>query len=58
MLNLETAMFAQFGGEMTPQNQHLFIILTGAGISITVVTLSVILIVTATKAIRREKQGK
>ncbi|MBR0446249.1 MAG: hypothetical protein IIX23_03025 [Oscillospiraceae bacterium] len=58
MLNLETAMFAQFGGEMTPQNQHLFIILTGAGISITVVTLSVILIVTATKAIRREKHGK
>ena len=58
MLNLETAMFAQFGTEMTPQSQHLFIILTGAGISITVVTLSVILIVKATKAIRREKNGK
>lgn len=58
MLNLETAMFAQFGTEMTPQSQHLFIILTGAGISITVVTLSVILIVKATKAIRREKHGK
>ena len=58
MLNLETAMFAQFGGDMSPENQQIFIILTGAGISITVVTLSVILIVRATKEIRREKYGK
>jgi len=58
MLNLETAMFAQFGGDMSPENQRIFIILTGAGISITVVTLSVILIVRATKEIRREKYGK
>ena len=57
-LNLETAMFAQFGGDMSPENQQIFIILTGAGISITVVTLSVILIVRATKEIRREKYGK
>ena len=57
MLNLETAMFAQFGGEMSPENQRIFIILTGAGISVTVVTLSVILIVRATKEIRREKYG-
>ena len=58
MLNLETAMFAQFGGDMSPENQQVFIILTGAGISITVVTLSVILIVRATKEIRREKYGE
>lgn len=58
MLNLETAMFAQFGGDISPENQQIFIILTGAGISITVVTLSVILIVRATKEIRREKYGK
>ena len=58
MLNLETAMFAQFGGEMSPENQQIFIILTGAGISITVVTLSAILIVRATKEIRRENYGK
>ena len=57
MLNLETAMFAQFGGDMSPGNQRIFIMLTGAGISITVVTLSVILIVRATKEIRREKYG-
>jgi len=53
MLNLETAMFAQFGAEMTPENQHIFIILTGAGVSITVVTLSVLLIIKANKEIRR-----
>ena len=58
MMNLETAMFAQFGGDMSQKNQRIFIILTGAGISITVVTLSVILIVRATKEIRREKYGK
>ena len=58
MLNLETAMFAQFGAEMPLADQRLFIILTGAGISITVITLSVLLIVRATKAIRREKDGK
>ena len=58
MLNLETAMFAQFGGDMAPETQQIFIILTGAGISITVVTLSVILIVKATKEIRRENDGK
>jgi len=57
MLNLETAMFAQFGRDMTQQDQDLMIILTGAGISITVVTLSVLLIVKATKEIRREKNG-
>lgn len=58
MLNLETAMFAQFGGDMAWEHQRLFIILTGAGVSATVVTLSVILIIRATKEIRRQKHGK
>lgn len=58
MLNLETAMFAQFGADMSPEDQRIFIILTGAGVSITVVSLSVLLIVKATKEIRREKHGK
>ena len=57
MLNLETAMFAQFGGDMAPEDQHLFIILTGAGVSAVIVTLSVILIVNANKEIRRIKNG-
>ena len=58
MLNLETAMFAQFGGDMPVENQRIFIILTGAGVSMTVVTLSVILIVNANKEIRRIKNGE
>ena len=58
MLNLETAMFAQFGGDMAPEEQRIFIILTGAGVSITVVTLSVLRIIKATKQIRRGTDGK
>ena len=58
LLNLETAMFAQFGADMAPQHQRIFIILTGAGVSITVVTLSVILIVNANNEIRRIKDGE
>ena len=58
LLNLETAMFAQFGRDMTPDNQQIFVILTGAGVSITVVMLSVILIVNANKEIRRIKDGE
>ena len=49
MLNLETAMFAQFGGQMSLSDQRLFIILTGAGVSITVITLSVLLILRANR---------
>ena len=58
MLNLETAMFAQFGTEMTLKDQRTMIAATGAGISATVITLSTILIVRATKEIRRKKNGK
>ena len=58
LLNLETAMFAQFGASLTPENQRIFIILTGAGVSITIVTLSVILIGNANKEIRRIKNGE
>lgn len=57
MLNLETAMFAQFGADMSPENKRLFIILTGAGVSIIVVTMSVMLIVRATKEIRSDQNG-
>ena len=57
MLNLETAMFAQFGGDMSRESQQIFIILTGAGVSAVVVSLSVLLIVKATKAIKKERTG-
>ena len=52
MLNLETAMFAEFGKDMALSDQRLMIILTGAGISITVITLSVLLIVRASQALK------
>ena len=57
LLNLETAMFAQFGADMSAEHQRIFIILTGAGVSITIVTLSVTLIGNANKEIRRIKNG-
>ncbi len=45
MLSLETAMFSQFGGEMTAANKRLMIALTGAGVSITVIVLSLLMII-------------
>lgn len=58
MLNLETAMFSQFGADLSPDDQRIFIILTGAGVSCIVVAMSVGLIVRATKEIRRITDGK
>ena len=52
MLNLETAMFSQFGADMAVESQQLMIILTGAGISIAVNAMSAVLIVKSTHAIR------
>ncbi len=40
MLNLETAMFAQFGQDMPQESQHLMIILTGAGVSLGILITS------------------
>lgn len=55
MLNLETAMFAEFGAEMSRENQQLMIMLTGAGISITVIVMAVYTIVRCTKEIRKTR---
>ncbi len=41
LLNLESAMFAQFGADMPEQTQRLFIMLTGAGVSAAIIPLSV-----------------
>ena len=57
MLSLETAMFSQFGAEMSPENQRNMIIATGAGVSATVITMSVLLIVRATREIRSNQNG-
>ena len=56
MLFLETAMFAQFGGEMAPEHQRLMIMLTGGGIAVTVVVMAVYVIFRNTKEIRKIKQ--
>lgn len=52
MLALETAMFAQFGQDMLPEHKWLFVALTGAGVSIVVVTLSLSMIIRSTREIK------
>ena len=52
MLALETAMFSQFGADMLPEDKWIFVALTGAGVSIIVVTLSVSMIIKSTKEIK------
>ena len=56
MLSLETAMFAEFGGDMAPEHQQLMIMLTGAGIAAAVVTMAVYVIVKNTREIKRLKE--
>ena len=53
VLNLETAMFAQFGADMAREDQQLMIMLTGAGISITVVAIAVHAICLATRELKK-----
>lgn len=56
MLALETAMFSQFGNQMKPEYQRLMVALTGAGVSIIVVTMSIYIIVKSVKEIRNIKE--
>ena len=53
MLSLETAMFSQFGKDMSNENKQIFIMLTGAGVSIIIVTMSVYSIVKNSREIKR-----
>ena len=55
MLNLETAMFAEFGGAMSKGDQRLMIILTGAGISVTVIVMAVYMILRCTKEMKKTR---
>ena len=55
MLSLETAMFSQFGGEMSMEHQRIMIMATGAGIAVIVVTMAIYMIVRTTKEIRSLK---
>lgn len=55
MLSLETAMFSQFGQDMSPQGQRLMIILTGAGISAAVIGMSAYMIIKTSEELRLVK---
>ncbi len=55
MLSLETAMHSEFGAETTPGFRQIMIASTGAGVSAVVITLSVYMIVKATKEIKSRK---
>ncbi len=59
MLALETAMFSQFGGDMTPENKWLMIALTGAGVSIVVIIMSVYMLIKTAQEIKEiERNGR
>lgn len=58
MLSLETAMFAQFGGDMAPENKQLMVALTGAGVSITVIILAVYTIAKSTKETKELRKSQ
>lgn len=49
MYSLETAMLSQFGGDMTEKSRRLMLVLTGAGISVTIAALAVGTVVYCTK---------
>lgn len=53
MLFLETAMFAQFGAETSPETKRIMIMATGAGISVAVVTMAVYMIIQTSREIRQ-----
>jgi len=55
MLSLETAMFSQFGGDMSAKAQWLMIALTGAGVSLVVIVMAVFMIVRTAQEIKEIK---
>ncbi len=57
MLSLETAMFSQFGGDMAPKSKWLMIALTGAGVNMVVIALSVFMIVRTAREIKEIKKN-
>lgn len=58
MLSLETAMLSEFGENMSPENKRLMTALTGAGVSIIVITMSVYSIVKNSREIKRIMENK
>lgn len=58
MLNLETAMFAEFGGDMARSDMQLMIMLTGAGISIAVIVMALYMILRCTKEMKQMRSNE
>ena len=58
MLSLETAMFSAFGQDMAEEEKRLFIMLTGAGVSIVIVTMAVCSIVKNSSEIKKIMENK
>ena len=57
VLALETAMFSQFGADMSLEDQRLMIALTGAGVSVAVIAMSAYMIFNCTKEMRQVRQS-
>ena len=58
MLSLETAMLSEFGADLPDDNKRLMIALTGAGVSVIIITMSVYSIVKNSKEIRKIMEGE
>ncbi|MBQ8175418.1 MAG: hypothetical protein IJ035_00085 [Oscillospiraceae bacterium] len=58
VLSLETAMFSAFADGMSQENQRLMIMLTGAGVSIAIVTMSVYSIVKNSREIKKIMENR
>lgn len=57
LLNLESGMLSQFGPDLSSFTKGLYILLTGIGVSVIILTLSGTLIARATKEIRSANHG-
>ena len=56
MLSLETAMLSEFGGELSATEEWWMIAMTGAGVSLAVITMSVYIIVRSLSEIKKRKE--
>lgn len=55
MLSLETAMLAEFAADVTDKFNRVMIASTGAGVSVIIITLSIIMILKSNKAIKENR---
>ena len=58
MLSLETAMFSEFGQDMSVEGQQLMIMLTGAGISAAVIGMSAYMIIKTSEELKGLQEVK